>query len=527
MADSDQNVAGGSEDPSESSMHGALAVLEEEATVSEEKEQSEGTTVPASRSLRKDKPRGSPAADNSEGTVSADHSFRKHKEERMQAVDYSASVLDNADVSQPGAGLSLGTPDEATSSYAPPALKVLDEVISPAITDQPSMVGAVPVAASSGVPTSTRSGVLAVTSRSAPATTSSGAPAATGNAVATEAKDLTEGEDGKYTRRFAKACNLCSDNRLKCTMLPTGQCKQCTARGIECKLRLEKKRGRPRITADNIEQLMQRSKGRAKSAKPTGVEPTGVRDNAINECVIHAAYLAGLQVGSRSSQMYYGPYYPPYWHPAVPPLSYGEVRPMAISMSGDALLAGWDAAPSAQGTYYLNRTTGETTWTKPTGAAPLPAASSLSTPPAMAYVRHMAQSHGARGLPAMYAAFQQQAFATQLGYGYVTPAIPYAAPMPAFNLNTAAMGTAAMGASAVGAAAVGVTLGVTQGEFRPTVEVVADEVHQGRAMSLDMSLDMPLFAPLGQGAHLPGIPISSCSSQRASFKPHQDAPQHR
>ena len=61
-------------------------------------------------------------------------------------------------------------------------------------------------------------------------------------------------------------------------------------------------------------------------------------------------------------------------------------RPMAIGMSGDALPAGWDAVPSAQGTYYLNRTTGETTWTKPTGAAPLPAASSLSTPPALAYV---------------------------------------------------------------------------------------------------------------------------------------------
>jgi hypothetical protein len=57
---------------------------------------------------------------------------------------------------------------------------------------------------------------------------------------------------------------------------------------------------------------------------------------------------------------------------------------MAIGMSGDALPAGWDAVPSAQGTYYLNRTTGETTWTKPTGAAPLPAAS--CTPLALAYV---------------------------------------------------------------------------------------------------------------------------------------------
>jgi hypothetical protein len=406
------------------------------------------------------------------------------------------------------------------------------------------MVGAVSVAASSGVPTTTRSGVLAATSSSAPATTSSGAPAATGNTVAIEAKDLTEGEDskftegedGKYTRRLAKACSLCSDNRLKCIMLPTVQCKQCTERGIECKLRLEKKRGRPRITADNIEQLMQRSKERAKSAKPRGAEPTGVRDNAINEYAIQAAYLAGLQAGAHSPQMLYGSYYPPYWHPAVPAvpavpaLSYGEVRPVAIGMSGDALLAGWDAVPSARGTYYLNRTTGESYWTKPTGAAPLPAASSLSTPPAVAYVRHMAQSLGARGMPAMYAACQQhEATATQLGYGYMTPAVPYAAPTPAFNLNTAAMGTAAMGAAAAGAAAVGTCLprfiGVTQREFCPTVEAVADEVHQGATGPVhDMSLDMSLFAPLGHGAHLPGSPSSSCSSQRASFKPHQDAP---
>jgi len=517
--------AGGSEDSSKSSMHGTVAVQEEEATVSEEKEQSEGTAVPASRSLR------------------------KHTEERLQAVDDSASVLDNADVSQPGAGLSLSVPDEATSTYAPPALKMLDEVISPAITGQPSMVGAVSVAASSGVPTTTRSGVLAATSSSAPATTSSGAPAATGNTVAIEAKDLTEGEDGKftegedgkYTRRLAKACSLCSDNRLKCIMLPTVQCKQCTERGIECKLRLEKKRGRPRITADNIEQLMQRSKERAKSAKPRGVEPTGVRDNAINEYAIQAAYLAGLQAGAHSPQNYYGSYYPPYWHPAVPAvpavpaLSYGEVRPVAVGMSGDALLAGWDAVPSAQGTYYLNRTTGESSWTNPTGAAPLPAASSLSTPPAVAYVRHMAQSLGARGMPAMYAACQQhEASATQLGYGYMTPAVPYApAPTPAFNLNTAAMGTAAMGAAVAGAAAVGTCLprflGVTQREFHPTVEVVADEVHQGATPTgpvHDVSLDMSLFAPLGHGAYLPGSPSSSCSSQRASFKPHQDAPQH-
>ena len=141
---------------------------------------------------------------------------------------------------------------------------------------------------------------------------------------------------------------------------------------------------------------------------------------------------------------------------------------------------------------------------------------------------HMAQPLGAGGMPVMRAAFQQQATAPQLGYGYVTPAVPYAAPTPAFNVNTAAMGTAAMGAAAAGAAEVGTCLprllGVTQRELRPTVEVVADEVHQGATGPVH---DMSLFAPLGHGAHLPpSSPSSAFSSQRASFKPHQDAPQH-
>ena len=207
----------------------------------------------------------------------------------------------------------------------------------------------------------------------------------------------SEGEDSAYTTCLRKACNLCAKNRLKCTMLPTGICKHCTARGVVCQQQLEKKRGRPLITADNITQLIKRRKRapeRTHSAKatgvvPTGTEATGIRDwpapgsiPYINEYAIQAGYLAGIQAGARTPQMIYGSIYPPYCYHAVPALPYEEVQ-------------------------------------------------------------RMTQSFGAGGY-AMYAAFLQQATAHQFGYGHATPAVPYAAP------NIAAMGAAAMGVAAAG-----------------------------------------------------------------------------
>ena len=138
----------------------------------------------------------------------------------------------------------------------------------------------------------------------------------------------SEGEDSAYrnTTRLRKACNLCAKNRLKCTMLPTGICKHCTARGVVCQQQHEKKRGRPLITADNITQLIKRRKRapeRTHSAKatgvvPTGTEATGIRDwpapgsiPYMNEYAIQAGYLAGIQAGARAPQMRYDSNYPP------------------------------------------------------------------------------------------------------------------------------------------------------------------------------------------------------------------------
>ena len=365
------------------------------------------------------------------------------------------------------------TGDEASSSYAPAALK-MDEVISiQAIIGQPSKVGA------------------------APAATSSGTPAAIGNTVAIEAKVPTVGADlqgDSFTTRLCKTCNLCAKNRRMCRMLPTGTCVQCSASGVECKQRLEKKRGRRRVTADNVAQLVQRpkrSRERAQSAKAIGVEQaTDVRDwtalgsipyldehyanctasssgsvsaaggasgamssqggsqggsaltqereYSYNESVIQEAYMAGIQAATRAPQIFYGSYHLPYCHPAVPALPYQEVR-------------------------------------------------------------RMAQLLGAGGMPAMYAASLQQATAPQLGYGNATPAVQYAALMINTALGAATAALPPLYPAAAGAAAptAGTSLagmqGVTRGELRPTFEVVPGDVHQGATGPV---LDMPLFAPL-------------------------------
>jgi hypothetical protein len=277
-------------------------------------------------------------------------------------------------------------------------------------------------------------------------------------------------------------------------MLPTGTCVQCSASGVECKQRLEKKRGRRRVTADNVAQLVQRpkrSRERAQSAKALGVEQaTDVRDwtalgsipyldehyanctasssgsvsaaggasgamssqggsqggsaltqereYSYNESVIQEAYMAGIQAATRAPQIFYGSYHLPYCHPAVPALPYQEVR-------------------------------------------------------------RMAQLLGAGGMPAMYAASLQQATAPQLGYGNATPAVQYAALMINTALGAATAALPPLYPAAAGAAAptAGTSLagmqGVTRGELRPTFEVVPGDVHQGATGPV---LDMPLFAPL-------------------------------
>jgi hypothetical protein len=61
-------------------------------------------------------------------------------------------------------------------------------------------------------------------------------------------------DGGRYTPRLGKACDVCHQNRLKCKMLSTGCCDQCTVHGIECKRRMEERRGRPLADVDAAEE---------------------------------------------------------------------------------------------------------------------------------------------------------------------------------------------------------------------------------------------------------------------------------
>ena len=160
------------------------------------------------------------------------------------------------------------------------------------------------------------------------------AGAAYGSQVEVNASGVAESADGgRYTPCLRKACDLCHENRLKCTMLPTGWCEQCTVRGIECKRRMERKRGRPRVTADNIVQLVQRRAAARKQQLPGGasgrvhnaaareigaVPQTGVFPS-FHDPAIQAAYVAGIQAATQAQQQqaavmmqYYGPAHPPF-----------------------------------------------------------------------------------------------------------------------------------------------------------------------------------------------------------------------
>jgi hypothetical protein len=109
-------------------------------------------------------------------------------------------------------------------------------------------------------------------------------------------------------------------------MLPTGWCEQCTMRGIECKRRMERKRGRPRVTAENIVQLVQRRTAKQQLASSSWRVPNSV--NAIGagpstgpphtgafpsfHDPIQAAYAAGVQAATQAQlaaamMQYHGP----------------------------------------------------------------------------------------------------------------------------------------------------------------------------------------------------------------------------
>jgi hypothetical protein len=151
--------------------------------------------------------------------------------------------------------------------------------------------------------------------------------AAYGSQVEVDANGVAESADGgRYTTRLAKACDLCHENRLKCIMLPTGWCEQCTMRGIECKRRMERKRGRPRVTAENIVQIVQRRTAKQQLASSSWRVPNSM--NAIGagpstgpphtgafpsfHDPIQAAYAAGVQAATQAQlaaamMQYHGP----------------------------------------------------------------------------------------------------------------------------------------------------------------------------------------------------------------------------
>jgi len=75
-----------------------------------------------------------------------------------------------------------------------------------------------------------------------------------------------ESRDGAFlTSRLRKACDRCHCHRSRCIMTSSGKCEECLARGIECKRRLEKKRGRPLVTAANIDQHLERRQQRVRT----------------------------------------------------------------------------------------------------------------------------------------------------------------------------------------------------------------------------------------------------------------------
>ena len=181
------------------------------------------------------------------------------------------------------------------------------------------------------------------------------AGAAYGSQVEVNANGVAESADGgRYTPRLRKACDLCHENRLKCSMLPTGSCEQCTVRGIECKRRMERKRGRPRVTAENIVQLVQRRTAARKQQLPGGASGR-VRNAAAREIGavpqtgafpsfhdpdVQAAFAAGIQAGTQAVMMqFHGQAHPCHSARVTAPFHMSPVSPM-FNGAATAVMAG-------------------------------------------------------------------------------------------------------------------------------------------------------------------------------------------
>ena len=161
-------------------------------------------------------------------------------------------------------------------------------------------------------------------------------------------------DGGRYTPRLGKACDLCHQNRLKCTMLSTGCCDECTVRGIECKRRMEGRRGRPRVTAENIVQLVQRrnaareqqlpggASGRVRnaSAREIGAVPQTGAFPSFHDPDVQAAFAAGIQAGTQAVMMqFHGQAHPCHSARVTAPFHMSPVSPM-FNGAATAVMAG-------------------------------------------------------------------------------------------------------------------------------------------------------------------------------------------
>jgi hypothetical protein len=154
------------------------------------------------------------------------------------------------------------------------------------------------------------------------------------------------------TSRLRKSCDLCHEGRLRCVMTANGKCEQCIMRGFKnCIMRAEKKRGRPRLTEEDIAERSARhnssgpSKSRGKAPKEPDqfdyigqassyyyASPNYPGGSAMGMPMGMPTSMPGIQM---QSPVAYPPYYPYSGYPAMSP--HGMPQPMMpVGMSMQA-----------------------------------------------------------------------------------------------------------------------------------------------------------------------------------------------
>ena len=273
---------------------------------------------------------------------SDDEGCRERLDRSWQQVDLLATVEDDSPAAAQPLRIGGSVPGESAPTEMQLALSVSEEdapEAAVALAEEASQLS-VQGAASADAHLATTEGLAA--------------GAAYGSQVEVNANGVAESADGgRYTPRLRKACDLCHENRLKCSMLPTGSCEQCTVRGIECKRRMERKRGRPRITAENIVQLVQRrtaarkqlpggASGRVRNAaaRAIGAVPQSGAFPSFHDPDVQAAFAAGIQAGTQAVMMqFHGQAHPCHSARVTAPFHMSPVSPM-FNGAATAVMAG-------------------------------------------------------------------------------------------------------------------------------------------------------------------------------------------